>query len=116
MIQNLEHRVNCTRFRIGSTINKPLQASLHERAGAHRAWLNRNEELAVPQPMITHKGSRFPQSHDLGMCGWIAIANVSVPASTDHLAIPNHHGTDRHLADLQASLGGTEGFLHPDLV
>ena len=108
--------MNCTRFRIVGAINQPLQASVDQRSGTHRAGLNRGKELAVFQPMIADQGGRVSQGNDLGVRGWVAIAQIPVPASTHHLAMANHHRTDRHLAHLQASPGSTEGLLHPELV
>jgi len=116
MIQNLEYGVNRTRFRIVGAINQPLQASVDQRTGTHRAGLNRGKQHAVLQTMITNRGSSFSQGNDLGMCGWIAITQIPVPASTHDVAMANHHGTDRHLAHLQTSLCSTEGLLHPELV
>ena len=108
--------MNCTRFWIVGAINQSLQASVHQRAGAHRAGLNRGKELAVFQAMVADHGGRFSQGYDLGVCGWVAIAQIPVPASTHDLAMANHHGTDRHLAHPEALLGSTQGLLHPELV
>lgn len=89
--------MHCTRFRIVRAIYQAANACMHQRTRAHRARLNRNEQVAAFQTIVTNGGTGFAQSEDLGMGGWIALRDVAIPSAAYDLAIAYH---DRAYRDL----------------
>ena len=59
--------------------------------------------------MVTDICTRFPESDDLGVCGWIGISEIAIPASTHDLAFADHDRPDGHRARFQGALRGSQG-------
>jgi hypothetical protein len=89
---------------------------MNHRAGAHRARLNCNKQLAIFQTMVTEGDTGFAQRNDLGMCRGIAISNVAVPSPADNLSIVHDDCADRNFSGLECALGTAQSFLHPEFV
>jgi len=116
MIHNLKHRMNCACFRIIRAKNQPFQACMNHRAGAHRARLNCNKQLAVPQAMVTDVFSSLTKSDDLGVGRGIRVGQIAIPPFTHDLSVADYNRTDRHFANVQSAMGGEKRLLHPEFV
>ena len=89
---------------------------MHQGTCAHGARFNCSKELAVSQTVIAQVGARLPQGDNFRVGGGIGIGEVAIPASANDLAGTNYDRPDGNFARFQATLGGTEGFLHPKFV
>ena len=85
-------------FGIGRGIIEPGDAGVGNRAGTHRAWLQRDPQLAAIEAFVTQRLSRRANREDFGMCGWIAQLARGVMRGGDYRAVLDHHRADGHLA------------------
>jgi hypothetical protein len=93
-----DHAAGRAGLRIAGAEDDAGDARVHDRAGAHRAGLQRHVERAVRQPVVAAALAGIAQRHHLGMGGRVVAADGLVEAAADDLAVENHHGAHRHLA------------------
>ena len=94
-------------------IDQALEPGMNQSAGAHRARLNCNKQLAALQPMVTESCTGLAQGDDLGVGGGIGIGKVAVPSSPYNMSVVYHDRAHRDFSRLQRALRAAQGFLHP---
>lgn len=94
MIEHMQDRTGCPGFWIACGVDQAVQAGMNHCAGAHGAGLKRDVELAVSQAIIAERLCRGAQGDDLGMSGWVEIAQDSVLSARDDFAVVNDYGSD----------------------
>lgn len=116
VIDDLQHGMNRPCFGVVGAVHQAADAGVNQRTGTHGAWLNRSEECAFAQPMITEVLSGFAQGDDFGVGGGVILGKVTIPAAADDLPVLDDDGADRYFAGVECALGGAEGFLHPEFI
>ncbi len=71
ILQQIEQSACGATARIGTTKNNAAHAHVDERAGTHRARLFCDEEIAIGQAPIAHRGFGLRQGEHLCMSGGI---------------------------------------------
>ena len=85
-------------------------------AGTHDTGLERDIQIAAWQPVVAEALCRVAQGDDLGMGGRIVARDRRIEAASYDLAVLDHHGADRHLADGPAFSRQIERGLHEGIV
>ena len=104
------------RFGVVGAVNQALNPRMYQRAGAHRARLNCNKQLALAQTMVTDMSTSFSKRKNLGVSSGIGVGDVAVASAAHDALITNHNRANRNFAGLKRALGGTQGFFHPEFV
>ena len=96
---DVKERADRTSLRIEGAKDEPCDASQHERAGAHGARLQGDDQRETRQPPRAKPPGRLPQREDLGVrrrimpdLAFIACGRQNGPGLVDH------NRTDRHIA------------------
>ena len=79
-------------------IIEPAQAGERDRAGAHRAWLERHIKIAADQPFGAKPGRGLADDQHFRMRGRIGEFAGAVSGARDHGAFANKRGADRRFA------------------
>jgi hypothetical protein len=66
--------------------------------------------------MVAQVGASLPEGDHFGMGGGIAVGEIAIPSSPDHLAVTDDHCSHRDFSYLQRALRATKGFLHVEFV
>ena len=83
---------------IGRAVVEPGDPSMPDRSGAHRAWLERDPQLAAVEPLVAEPFGGAAQGEDLGMGGRVGEPARRVVRLADHRAVLDHDRADRHFA------------------
>ena len=114
--RNIPNRTACTELGIPRTEHDSSNMRLQTRAGAHRARLQRDPQLAFAQPLAAQHPRRFANRQHLGMGGGIIAADGRIAATGKDAATRSHyqraHG---HLARCAAGAGLFQGKPHQPL-
>src|SRR6185437_15585134 len=97
---------------IGRAVIEAADAGKRDRAGAHGAWLERDIEIAIGEPLAGKLFSGLANGQYLGMRGRIAVGKRPVPGCGDHLAVADDDTADRHLAGFSSHFGGSQRQIH----
>jgi hypothetical protein len=103
-------------LRIVGTIHQTAEAGMNRRSRTHGARLNCSKQFAVAEPVVTEVSSRFAQSHDFSVSGWIAVGEVAIPSSSNQPPCAHDDCSHRHFARLECALSAAERFFHPNFV
>ena len=90
---------------VGRSVDHAWQPSEHDRAGAHRARLERDVEHGVEDPPAGHRPCRLAQGEYLGVGGGVTAQLALVVCGRDRLAVAYDHCSDRHVVVLERALG-----------
>jgi hypothetical protein len=83
---------------IGPKIDSP-QARERDRRRAHRAWLERDVEIAIEQTLGLKRRTSTPDRDDLRVRGWIEQCARFIASAGQHSAVgADDHRTNRNLA------------------
>lgn len=104
------------RLRIIGAVDQALESGVNQSAGAHRARLNCNKQLAALQAMVTESSTGFAQGDDLGVGGGIGVCEVTVVASADDLSAAHNDCAYGDFSRFQRPLRGSESFFHEKFV
>ena len=66
--------------------------------------------------MVAECRSGFPQGDDFSVSGRIAVSQITVESAADDFALMNYDGAYRHFTQIERSLSGPQGLLHPQFV
>src|SRR5580704_5779028 len=83
---------------VGGAVIEPPDPRERDRAGAHGAWLERDVEVAIDQPLGADPLGGLPDRQNLRMRGRIAVGQGPVTGGGDDLVIPDNHASDRNFA------------------
>src|SRR5664279_3435452 len=83
---------------IGRAVIQPPDPCKRNRAGAHRARLQRDIEVAIDQPLGADGLGGLPDRQDFSMGGRIAVGQGAVAGRGDHLVIPDNDASNRNFA------------------
>ena len=83
-----------------------------QRAGAHHARLEGDDERAVVEPPRAPRPGGVLQGQDLGVGGRVLAGLALVVALGDDHALVQHDGAHRHVAVHEGGLGLHQGDLH----
>ena len=99
-------------FGIGGAVIQPPDPRQRDRAGAHRARLQRDIEVAIDQPLAAGDLRGLPDGENLGMRGRIAVGQGAVSGRGDDLVIEHDHAADRHFAGFSGLFGRFQRQIH----
>src|SRR5207253_914600 len=116
MVQDMHLRMYRASLRVLCAVYEPAYASMHQRARAHRARLNRGKQLAIADTIIPNYLSGFTECDYLGMGGGIRIHNVAIKSSANYPSITNNDSSHWHFACLKCPLSGTQSLLHKKFI
>jgi len=99
---------------VSGTEHHLSHAGLHQSSGAHRTWLQGDDEGAVMKPPAAPQPRRSGQGHQLRMAEWILMAMASVAPPAHGLTFPiQHHRGHGHLPLPSHLIGPPQQPLHP---
>lgn len=116
VIDDLKNRTNGAGLRIIGAIHQPSKARVHGRAGAHRAGLDGDKQIAVDDTVISNVTPCLAQGHDFGVGSGIVLTDVAVPTSAYDTPGADDDSSHWHFADIERALGTAQGFVHPQFV
>ena len=100
-------------LRIVRTEHQPPDAEETRRLCAHRAGLQRDEQVAAGQPWIAQRHGGGTQGQQFGMGRGIVVRFHSVAGARQHGPVrPQHHRAHRHLAPFGGGARLLQGNLH----
>ena len=103
--------INRSAFGIGGTIIEPANARECDRAGAHRARLERDIKIALNEPLGAERRACRPDGNQLGMRGGVMVGERAIAGTRDNGAIVHDDAADRDLA----TAAGRARFLQRDV-
>ena len=110
--QRTAPRIDRAALGVGRAVIQPSYPRERDRAGAHRAGLQRDIEVAIDQPLAAEACGGLPDREDFGMRGRIAIAQSAVSGRRDHLVIKHDHASNRHFAGFPCIFGCFQRQIH----
>jgi hypothetical protein len=116
VIDDLQYGVDRPSLRIFGPINQPADPGVGDGAGAHRAWFNRDVQVAIEQAIVADGLAGFAQRQDLGVRRGIMSADGTVAAAADDAAVEDDNGAHRHFAQRKRAARFPQSFFHPELV
>ena len=93
---------------IVGSVDHARNAGLNDRASTHGAGLECYVESCLRQAIISELSRSFPEHHDFGVGGRVAISNGAIAAPRENFIPAHQHGTDRDLT----GFGACPRFLH----
>jgi len=105
-----------SRLGIFRSVDQAANAGVGDGAGAHRARLNRDVDVAIEQTIVADGEPGFAQGNDLGMRRRIIRSDRAIAAAPDDLAVAHDHRSDRHFAEREGTLRLAQRFFHEQLV
>ena len=100
VIEHLKHRARRSGLRIGCSIDKPLDAGMDHGSRAHGAGFEGDIKLTAGKPIVVAATGSGAHGHDLSVCRGIEIAEYTVLASSNDLAIEKNDGPHGNLAGI----------------
>ena len=117
ILPDREERVDRARLGIRAAVHEPRHARVHQRAGAHRAGLQRDVDGGALEPPVAERGRRAAQRVDLGVRRRILVGLAPVaPPPHDLPGGVDHHGAHGHVARGGRRLGLRHRLAHEALV
>jgi hypothetical protein len=116
VIHHLQNRMDGAGLRVVGAVHQAADARMNRRSRAHGARLNGGKQFAVAESVIPERSSRLAQSHDFRVSGRIAVGKVAIRSSPDNATFAHHDRSYRHFTGLEGTLGGAQGFFHPQFV
>ena len=110
--KQIDHRAAGSRFRIGRTEIDPRDPRVDDCACAHRARLERDVQLALPQPPASQIPARPVYRLEFGMAERVFPGFAAIPAPGDDFPLIDQYGAHRDFALLCGFLREQEGFFH----
>ena len=99
-------------LRVGRGVIEPAQPRVADRAGAHRARLERDVEIAVGQPVLAELARAAGAERDhFGVGGRVGVAARAIAGAGDHLAVARQRRADRRLAAASAARASAKATL-----
>ena len=98
-VENAGAVIDPAAFGIVRAKNQPADAEQADGMGAHRAWFQRDHQVAIGQARAATCGGGSAQGKDFGMSGWIAIGFRAIArARKNNAPRPQNNGANRDLA------------------
>ncbi len=116
VVQDLHNRMHSASLRVVSPVDQTPNAGMHNGSGAHGAWLDGDEQIAVIETIVPQSRTCFSEGHDFGMSCWIVAADIAIETATHDLPFVNDDCSHWNLSGFERPPGGTEGLLHPEFV
>jgi hypothetical protein len=83
MVHDGEDRAAGAGFGVGRGVDEATDAGVEDGSGAHGAGLEGGVEGAVFEAIVSECATGFAEGDDLGVCGWVGVAEDSVLAAAD---------------------------------
>lgn len=106
---------------IVAAVHQARNTGLNDGARTHAARLDGDIQYRSRETVVAKYTGRFPQDHNLGMRGGVAIADGAIAGTGDDLAIVDEHGADRDFTSccrrvrfVQRSAHEFDIGIHPD--
>ncbi len=111
---HVPERADGTGLRVVGAVHQPGHAGEDQRAGAHRAGLERHDERAAVETPAAERCRGRPNRDYLRVRGGIVICIPGVaPAANDHAVRADDDGANGDLTDGSRGLRFSEGLGHP---
>ena len=99
-------------FGIGCAIHHTAQPAVDNGPAAHGAGLQRNKQLALPQPPPAQLFARTADGQQLGMMGGVFFGFARVVCHCNGLTVQRHHRPHGHFFHIGCQLRLLQGQLH----
>lgn len=116
MIENREAGADRAAFGIVRAIDEALNASLHHRAGAHRARLDGDVYRRARETIIPHGFCRSAERDHFRVRRRIAIGNRAVGCAGDDSLIQDDDAADRNFSGTFSGRSLFEGHAHANFI
>lgn len=116
VVENMHRGMHCSGFGIFGAVNQAADARVNHGPGAHSAGLNSHEKIASAQAMIAEGGPGFPQGDNFRVSCWVSIGEIAIESAADDFALMHDDRADWHFSQVESTLGGPQGFVHPQFV
>ena len=73
-------------------------ASLDDCPGAHAAGLDGDVERGVREAIVAEAARGFTKHDDLGVGGWVVVADGAITGACENLSVVNQNGSDGDFA------------------
>jgi predicted enzyme related to lactoylglutathione lyase len=114
--KDVEDRAGRTRLRVGRAEDDARHAREHDRAGAHRARLERDVEHRVEHAPGAEHAAGLAQRDELGVCRRVLTQLALVVGGGDDLAVAHDDRADRDVVVVQRRLRLADRQAHEVLV
>jgi hypothetical protein len=111
--KEIEHRSGRAGLGVGRAEHHAREPRMQHGTGAHRAGLERHEQLAAVEPVVAERGGGGAQGVDFGMRTRVVLRHGRVAAGGDDLPVLHQHRADRHLAGFARPACLGQGQRHP---
>ena len=105
-----------SRLGIARAIDDGREPRQNDRAGAHRARLQRHEHGAAVEPPVANRSASQGESDSLGMRGGVVEGFSQIKSLRKNAAVSDDHGPDRHFAQAHGLVGESQGQPHRGIV
>ncbi len=92
--KQVDHRAGGAGLGIWRAEHHPLEPGVQHGTRTHRTRLERNEQLALLQPIVAQRMGRCPQGMHFGVGRRVQRINRCIAAGGYHLPLPHQHGAD----------------------
>lgn len=116
MIEDMHGGVHCAGFRIVRAVDKAPNAGVDQRAGTHRAWLDRGKQVTIAEPVIALGEPGFAKRNYFRVGRGIGKGDIAIESPTDDFALVHNDSTNGHFSSFEGTLCGTQRFFHPKFV
>jgi hypothetical protein len=115
-IANLKPADDCACLLVGRAVNQTSHASLDERAGAHRARLDRRVNIHPGEPVVTEFTGGFAEGDDFRMGCGIAVGASAIAGDGEEFVFADDARADWHFAACLGLASCGQRLPHPTLI
>src|ERR1700675_1704215 len=108
MPKQVSHRPGHSRFVVPRSKHDALETGQHDRARAHRAWLERPVQCAGVASPTVEFGRRLAYGEQLGVSGRVLVAEGSIARRRDYRSVANDNRAYRDLVPFYRLAGEIE--------
>ena len=116
VIQHLHDGMDRACFGIVGAVDQAFQPCVDYCAGTHGAWLDCRKQIALFQTVVSNRRTGVTQRHHLGVSRWIAISDITVPATTHNFPVAHHDCAYRNFPRFKCALRRAERFFHKQFI
>jgi hypothetical protein len=116
VVQNVHGGMHGSGFWILGAIDQGADPCVHHGSGAHGARLDRYKQIAVCQAVIAESRSGFAQRDYFCVGSWVGVGQIAIESAPDDFAFVNYDCAYRNFTQVEGSLSGPQGLLHPKFV
>jgi hypothetical protein len=116
VVQNVHGGMHRSSFWILGAIDEGTDPGVHHGSCTHGTGLDSYKQIAVSQAVIAQGRSGFAQRDYFCVGSWVGVGQIAIESAPDDLAFMNYDCAYRNFTQVEGSLSGPQGLLHPQFV